>query len=93
MPWDQDPPHAMRPEGPREISGPKVSRGIEPGLVSRPFGPQDLRSFLTQGIGLQPQPWARLSRPVGPVLSAPFRRARDSYLRIETPLDYPGGLA
>src|SRR4051794_26270760 len=23
---------------------------------------------LTQGIGLRPQPWARVSRPVGPVL-------------------------
>jgi hypothetical protein len=23
---------------------------------------------LTQGIGLRPQPWARFSRPVGPVL-------------------------
>ena len=24
--------------------------------------------LLTQGIGLRPQPWARISRPVGPVL-------------------------
>src|SRR3982750_3510354 len=25
-------------------------------------------AYLTQGIGLRPQPWARISRPVGPVL-------------------------
>jgi hypothetical protein len=33
---------------------------------SRPFRPQDCGDLLTQGIGLRPQPWAGLCRPVGP---------------------------
>jgi hypothetical protein len=31
-----------------------------------PFRPQDCGGLLTQGIGLRPQPWAGLYRPVGP---------------------------
>jgi hypothetical protein len=34
---------------------------------SRPFRPQNRVLFLSQGIGLRPQPWAGVSRPVGPV--------------------------
>ena len=36
---------------------------------SRPFRPPGWGpfSFVSQGIGLRPQPWARVSRPVGPV--------------------------
>jgi hypothetical protein len=42
---------------------------IQPG-ISRPFRPHgDWACLLTQGIGLRPQkPWARIPRPVGPVL-------------------------
>src|SRR5947209_1626363 len=32
----------------------------------RPFRPQRWGAFLSQGIGLRPQPWAGVSRPVGP---------------------------
>jgi hypothetical protein len=34
--------------------------------------------LLTQGIGLRPQPWARVSRPVGPVLPIGGGMAEDS---------------
>jgi hypothetical protein len=30
----------------------------------------------TQGIGLRPQPWARISRPVGPVLLTLIKKRR-----------------
>ena len=33
---------------------------------SRPFRPPGCGGLLTQGIGLRPQPWAVVSRPVGP---------------------------
>jgi len=33
--------------------------------LSRPFRPQRFHPPSTQGIGLRPQPWARISRPVG----------------------------
>ena len=47
----------MRPVGPRELYPP-------PDLATlRAAG---LRSSVTQGIGLRPQPWAMISRPVGP---------------------------
>jgi len=39
---------------------------MQPGL-SRPFRPPGGAGCFTQGIGLRPQPWARISRPVGPV--------------------------
>jgi hypothetical protein len=61
MPWENT--HTiMRPEGPRERAAPprkQSSRGL-PGRT--------LLSSFTQGIGLWPQPWAELCRPVGPGL-------------------------
>ena len=53
----------MRPERPRD-------RWAGQSLVqkfSRPFRPQGGVALFPQGIGLRPQPWARVSRPVGPV--------------------------
>src|SRR6185436_20372319 len=37
-----------------------------PGRLPRPFRPRTMARLLTQGISLRPQPWAPLSRPVGP---------------------------
>src|SRR5215218_3164792 len=56
----------MRPERPRE---PKLDKTEDGEQSSRgPTGRFGLLCFLPQGIGLRPQPWAGLSRPVGPVL-------------------------
>jgi len=33
---------------------------------SRPFRPRGMRGLFSQGIGLRPQPWAGICRPVGP---------------------------
>jgi len=52
--------NSRRPERPREASGPHVSRALAAFQAARSWRP------LTQGIGLRPQPWARVSRPVGP---------------------------
>ena len=38
-----------------------------PPELSRPFRPPGCVPLPSQGIGLRPQPWAQLSRPVGPV--------------------------
>src|SRR5215213_1080056 len=47
-----------------------------PSWFSRPFRAAGLWGLLTQGIGLRPQPWARLSRPVGP------QRPEDGKVRL-----------
>src|SRR3954466_9965217 len=43
--------------------------------LSRPFRPRGFVISSTQGIGLRPQPWARVSRPVGPDAAGRPRRA------------------
>lgn len=66
----------MRPERSRELrldrteDGEQSSRG--------PTGRFGLLCFLPQGIGLRPQPWAGLSRPVGPVLIGVLRGCRQN---------------
>src|SRR5436305_11288449 len=70
MPWEKGGTSLLRPEGPRE-----------PGSVTCEMeGSRDLSGrnvFIlplpTQGIGLRPQPWARISRPVGPAEPATIR--------------------
>ena len=52
---------SMRPERLRE----PCHRSIPP-QFSRPVRPHFCIDFLSQGIGLRPQPWAPLCRPVGP---------------------------
>src|SRR6185295_79479 len=52
-----------RPERPREF--PPQSAQLSVHLLAA-FQAAGLRGLLTQGIGLRPQPWAGLSRPVGP---------------------------
>ena len=56
-----------RPARPRELrssSGSALPEALAALQAARRFCP------LTQGIGLRPQPWATLSRPVGPVWQA-----------------------
>jgi hypothetical protein len=57
----------------RETVGPTVAQRLGPcekkqGVqVLAAFQAARMGYFFTQGIGLRPQPWARISRPVGPV--------------------------
>src|SRR6266545_4793255 len=54
---------SSRPERPRELLLESAQLSVQ---VLAAFQAAGLRGLLTQGIGLRPQPWARLSRPVGP---------------------------
>jgi len=68
-------PISRRPERSREpgwmgSNGKASSRGLTGRLGF-------VVPLLSQGIGLRPQPWAKISRPVGPVLRSP-RSGRDS---------------
>src|SRR5947199_3924469 len=62
MPWDR--------KAQQTNAACKVARAL---LAARRYDLAALQAawrigLLTQGIGLRPQPWARVSRPVGPVL-------------------------
>jgi HIT domain-containing protein len=57
--------HELAPED-RAALVEEIARAGE-ALLSRPFRPQGLGTIFSQGIGLRPQPWAGVSRPVGPV--------------------------
>jgi hypothetical protein len=46
---------------------PNIAQRLGRCEFSRPFRPQEWGALFTQGIGLRPQPWAGVSRPVGPV--------------------------
>jgi hypothetical protein len=75
---EKSPATPQRPEGSRE-SFPGSSAQLRLSRASRgPSGRFDDLSSLTQGIGLRPKPWARVSRPVGPVLLDTLRRIRRS---------------
>jgi len=69
MPWVEKDDKSVRPARSREFSIPRV---VEPGSRD-PSGRHDGMSCFTQGIGLRPQPWAKVSRPVGPASSARIR--------------------
>src|SRR5436305_11594029 len=57
--------------------------GVErQGELPRPYRPPWVCwSSSTQGIGLRPQPWAKISRPVGPVLGSEIA------VLVESPLE------
>src|SRR5436305_12740579 len=62
MPWDR--------KAQQTNAACKVARAL---LAARRYDLAALQAawrigLFTQGIGLRPQPWARISRPVGPVL-------------------------
>src|SRR3954467_1597378 len=59
--------------------------------LSRPYRPLGCCAFLSQGIGLRPQPWARISRPVGPVLLSALRGNLSRPLEQEASGRYPPG--
>jgi hypothetical protein len=79
MPWVNRPPQFYGLKG-RENPRQRFSRPF------RPLGGSG--AFFTQGIGLRPQPRARLSRPVGPVLlfvpHPQFLLSVDSFLLIDS---------
>src|SRR6185295_8743289 len=56
-------PAAPRPEGPRE---PKSRAEPAPAETLATFQAAVIDRLSTQGVGLRPQPWARVSRPLGP---------------------------
>ena len=63
MPWVNRPPQAGGLKGRESLSRELSEFGeISPGLSGR-----GVDCLSTQGIGLRPQPWAGISRPVGPV--------------------------
>jgi hypothetical protein len=65
MPW------VKQAEPPSGLKGRENLGWIEPRTVSRAPAALQAAWFVVlspQGIGLRPQPWAALSRPVGPVL-------------------------
>ena len=43
----------------------------------------------TQGIGLRPQPWARISRPVGPAVGSIDQRRNETTAPYQLPLAPP----
>jgi len=69
MPW------VTGPESPRGLKGRENPGWLEPSEQSSRglTGRCGLLCLLPQGIGLRPQPWAGLCRPVGPGLSEALR--------------------
>jgi hypothetical protein len=73
MPWGRGTTNPKRPEGPRELC---LSFGsIQPEALAA-LQAASRFGLLTQGIGLRPQPWARLCRPIGPDLPKAQSRLR-----------------
>src|SRR3954469_466112 len=71
MPWEESTHNNPGGQKGRE---PPVRQRVDRKL-SRPFRPRGFVISSTQGIGLRPQPWARVSRPVGPDAAGRPRRA------------------
>jgi hypothetical protein len=67
MPWDEGAIHQRGLKGRENL---RIPFGPWRYPFPRPFRPQEILPALTQGIGLRPQPWAGISRPVGPVCQA-----------------------
>ena len=61
MPWVYSPPQ------PGGLKGRENLNRDSGGKLSRPFRPRSLIAFLPRVSAWRPQPWAKLSRPVGPV--------------------------
>src|SRR3954471_23859340 len=68
MPWEKEAHDHCGLQGRGSLARQRVRERL-----SRPFRPQRFNHSSTQGIGLRPQPWARISRPVGPAEPATLR--------------------
>ena len=89
MPWVEKRSNP-RPVRSREfLPGSRIDQSIHLSVqVLAAFQAAGLRGLLTQGIGLRPQPWAKVSRPVGPagqatrvIVDASHRTDQESFAR------------